>query len=212
MLKVKTSYGTLSITTDMTGKMNGMGSINTSCLVNSFCLAHRNTKGSICQGCFAFRQLKRYLSQDVVYQENMKTLSSGIIPMEELPFLNYGYFRIEAFGDIENLNQCINYLNLIKKNPHCNFAWWTKNPIILNLALKKLDNKKPKNLQVILSSLYTNKPQANQFWFVDKVFTVYDKEFIKQNNININCGARNCLGCLKCYKKNSIKDIKEQLK
>ena len=43
-------------------------------------------------------------------------------------------------------------------------------------------------------------------WFVDKVFTVFEKEYAKEHGIEINCGTwdtnsldHRCKLCLKCY-------------
>jgi hypothetical protein len=44
------------------------------------------------------------------------------------------------------------------------------------------------------------------------VFTVYDKAYSKQHNVEINCGARNCLTCHKCYEHNDIFFVNETLK
>jgi hypothetical protein len=44
------------------------------------------------------------------------------------------------------------------------------------------------------------------------VFTVYDKKHIEENQISINCGARNCFSCGLCYEKNGISIINEELK
>ena len=51
-----------------------------------------------------------------------------------------------------------------------------------------------------------------KYWFVDHVFTVYTKEYIKENNIDVNCGSKNCLGCQLCYNKDTEFHIREQLK
>ena len=51
-----------------------------------------------------------------------------------------------------------------------------------------------------------------RFWFVDHVFTVYDKKFIEENNIEINCGSRDCLGCQLCYHGDTEFYINEKLK
>lgn len=40
----------------------------------------------------------------------------------------------------------------------------------------------------------------------DKVFTVYD------NDHEINCGARSCSACQKCYHKNGINHLYEKIK
>jgi hypothetical protein len=57
-----------------------------------------------------------------------------------------------------------------------------------------------------------NKERKNPFPFVDKVFTVYDPDFIEAENIDINCGARNCFDCGLCYEKNGVAVINEKLK
>ena len=43
-------------------------------------------------------------------------------------------------------------------------------------------------------------PVRYGFDFIDFVFTVYSASYALENNININCGAKHCLTCLKCYK------------
>ena len=76
-----------------------------------------------------------------------------------------------------------------------------------------LGYKKPENLNIIISSLFINKQlNISNYNFADKVFTVYDKKTATDRNININCGARDCSTCLKCYTKNDIKVINELLK
>jgi hypothetical protein len=103
--------------------------------------------------------------------------------------------------------QCANYFNICRKNPQTKFALFTKNPHIIKECIDS-GNKKPKNLQIIQSSLFIGKPQKKAYDFVDKVFTVYaDCE-----GVEINCGARNCFECHKCYTKNKIEYINEKLK
>ena len=53
---------------------------------------------------------------------------------------------------------------------------------------------------------------TDKFWFIDHVFTVYDKNTIKENNIDINCGGKDCLGCQQCYHKGTEFYIREKLK
>ena len=48
--------------------------------------------------------------------------------------------------------------------------------------------------------------------FSDKIFTVYDKDYISTHDVSINCGAKSCLTCHKCYVKSKIKYINEKLK
>ena len=78
-----------------------------------------------------------------------------------------------------------------------------------------MDIKKPSNLIVIYSSPVLNKAVNVDvlkavYPFIDKVFTVYDKEHA--GSVNINCGSNHCLSCLKCYKKRTTDVINERLK
>lgn len=87
-----------------------------------------------------------------------------------------------------------------------------KNPDIIKKVFAA-GYKKPANLNILISALYINKSiDINKFPFADKIFTVYDKKYISDNNITVNCGARDCSTCLKCYTKNPVKYINEMLK
>ena len=86
---------------------------------------------------------------------------------------------------------------------------------LLDEVFNKNGIKKPKNLMIVVSSPIMNKRielDKEKFWFVDHVFTVYDKDYIKVNNVNVNCGAKSCLGCQLCYHKDAEFYINEKLK
>ena len=92
---------------------------------------------------------------------------------------------------------------------------WTKNVWILDEVFNKKGIKKPDNLSVVVSSPMLNKEMSvdrDKQWYVDHVFTVYDKHFIEDNNVNVNCGARDCLGCQRCYHKGTDFYVREKLK
>lgn len=201
----------LHFTTKHTGKMEGMVSISTSVTTNERCAKNAQIEGSICQKCFAAKQMKIFPSMENPMVENQRILTSSIIDFELLPYINNLYFRFEAFGDLNNETQVINYFNICKKNPGVKFALWTKNPDYIQKALE-MGHDKPENLNIILSSLFINKERKNPYSFVDKVFTVYDPAYIEENSVSINCGARNCFSCGLCYNKNGVKIINERLK
>lgn len=202
----------LHFTTRHTGKMEGMYSLSTSCKINPNCKKFAEVKGSICSKCYAQTMLIRYNSLEKNLFENTHILTTTLINKNDIPFINASFFRFEAFGDLHNEIQFINYMNIARYNPHCNFAIWTKNPEIMKKAFE-MGYKKPKNLIIIGSSLMINiKSDFSKYDFIDKTFTVYDNNAIQENNININCGARSCINCLKCYKKNGINEISEKLK
>jgi hypothetical protein len=201
----------LHFTVNHSGKMEGMVSISTSVTTNERCEKNAKIKGSICEKCFAAKQMKVFPSMEKPMVENQRILTSEILPLEKLPIINNIYFRFEAFGDLNNDIQVINYFNMCYKNPRVKFALWTKNPDFIAEAIAK-GYEKPENLNIVLSSLFLNKERINRYDFVDKVFTVYDKSYIKENNVNINCGARNCFSCGLCYEKNNVSIINEVLK
>lgn len=211
---VKKYYG-YHITQKHDAKMAGMISSSTNSLENEFCNQHKNVEDSICQDCFAndLLHMRKQLKDCLSY--NSALLKHCILPVEILPALNCLYFRFESFGDLDNVNQAINYINIARKNPKTTFAIWTKNPVIMKRALKITG--KPENLIIIYSSLFKNRKEDGEkmmkiYPWIDKVFTVYDAETIKRENIGINCGAKQCLSCLICYTKNEIQFVNEKLK
>lgn len=201
----------LHFTTRHNGKMAGMASISTSVTTNERCAKNARIEGSICEKCFAAKQMKVFPSMENPMVENQRILTSEVLPLEKLPIINNIYFRFEAFGDLNNATQVINYFNICYKNPRVRFALWTKNPDYIAEVIA-LGYEKPDNLNIVLSSLFINKERKNPFPFVDKVFTVYDKKHIAEKQVEINCGAKSCFSCGLCYEKNGVAVINEQLK
>ena len=201
----------LHFTTKHTGKMAGMASISTSVTTNERCAKNAQIEGSICQKCFAAKQMKVYPSMENCMVENQRILTGSILDPDTLPIINHIYFRFESFGDLNNDIQVINYFQMCYKNPATKFALWTKNPDFVAQAIAK-GYPKPENLNIVLSSLFINQERRTRYDFVDKVFTVYDKQYIQENNVDINCGARSCFACGQCYEKNGVRQIREQLK
>ena len=202
----------LHISENMTGKMSGILSISTLCLVNPRCIARMKSGENICSHCFAAATTSRYKSLRENLKENTETLSAGLIPEENLPHFKRAVVlvRFESFGDLVNVDHARNYIRIAKINPHVRFALWTKNPDILAEAIAI--EGKPENLMTIQSSLKLDTPENPAGDFIDKVFTVYRPETIKAENININCGARDCASCAECYLDKAVKEIREKLK
>ena len=146
---------------------------------------------------------------------NFEILTTELLKDREIPVTNAQIFRFESFGDLYNATQLENYLIICERNPFTSFGLWTKNTWILDEVFNKKKINKPSNLSIVVSSPLLNKQMEinrEQFWFVDHIFTVYDKGSIKENNIDINCGAKSCLGCQICYHKNTEFYINEKLK
>ncbi len=190
----------IKVTTKHNGKMEGMDSMSTDCQSNRYCKERAKNGDSVCRKCYAERMMKRYKNLKNAMKDNLDFLSEPL-RYEDLPNINALYFRFEAFGDLDNEVQFINYLNICKKNPKTRFALWTKNPWIIQNAFDS-GYKKPKNLNIVLSSIMMNEvDDYSRYDWVDRVFTVYDKKYIEEHDVNINCGSRKCMSCLKCYNK-----------
>ena len=190
-------------------KMEGFSSLSTCARDNVRCAENAKVKGSICAKCFASRAFNVHKNLEASTRRNGKILRDRLFEVSELPTLNADYFRIESFGDVGNVTQARNYIRLAKANPGTRFGWWTKNPDIIDAAIK-LEGR-PKNISFVLSSLMLNQEASAARWpWVDVVFTVYDKT---HTDVKINCGGTHCMDCLRCYKKHrKLIHVAERLK
>ena len=200
-------------------KLDGLKSLSTCCLDNKFCQFHMQNSNTICSKCYASTQQRRQhgltdhnLINGVILRNILLTIES----LQTLPLWNEKFFRIESFGDVENNTQARNYVRLCKAFPQTQFAVWTKNPRIWEIAFDT--EGRPENLSFVVSSLYVNETWHSYDSIadeVDHVFTVYDSETAKV--VDINCGGRACLhdcikNCKGCYYRNTEMQIREQLK
>ena len=194
----------LSVSQGLTGKMTGMLAITSSMLCNEHCQKLSNIIGTVCEKCYTMKYLKSRPAVEKCYAENTELLTSSVIPIKQLPFINATMCRLETFGDIVNATHLQNYINLIKKNNHCMFALFTKNYTVVFDYFKT--HKQPKNLSLVISSLLLDEPFGLEFlpeYLTNvKIFTVYSKPFAKGNNVTINCGKNRCVDCRRCYTKN----------
>lgn len=197
------------------GKMKGICSIGTSCASNPHCMKRRENGESVCSKCYASTYMKMRESLKKHLEENAEILTTRYLTDREIPFINANVYRFESFGDLHNDIHLENYIAICKMNPFTRFALYTKNIWILDSVFNGKGIKKPSNLSIVVSSPLLNtvlELDREKYWFVDHVFTVHTKEDIKTNNIDINCGAKNCLGCQICYNTNTEYYVREKLK
>lgn len=206
---------------DHNGKMEGMHSISTSVLLNSFCQKQQAVEDSICSHCFAEAMTEQYKSLREKLARNTKLLTSSILLDEQLPdTTGIDIYRLESFGDLNNETQLINYINIINKNPKTRFTLWTKRYGLVKKYFS--EHPVPENFTLILSSLMVNKKISLDFLKETgkfkkgqlKSFTVYNFDYIREHfpDVKINCGSKFCLGCRYCYDLNDIEEIAEVLK
>lgn len=201
--------------TEHSGKMKGINSIGTSCAENPFCIERRKNGDSVCSHCYAATYMKMRKSLQEHLAENADILTTRLLRENEIPVTNANVFRFESFGDLYNATHLANYVLICERNPFTKFGLWTKNTWVLDELFNKNGVKKPNNLSIVVSSPMLNKQMEldkEKFWFVDHVFTVYNKKFIAENDVDINCGARNCLGCQRCYHRDTEFYVNEKLK
>jgi len=195
------------ITYKHSAKMKGMTSINTSTKMNDFCkrMAKTNT---ICKKCYA-RGLESFRGDKELgycksWYENGIELSSG--ELKRIPkFYKAVAIRLHAFGELINRMHLDNFKRIAEKNPHIIFTLWTKRKNLVRGFIK------PSNMILIFSEYKVNKVRTAAPENFNKVFTVYNKKFAKENNIEINC-EQSCLSCMKCYSHNNIQVINELMK
>lgn len=211
--KFCTNKSIVHVSDSMSGKMTDIPSISTSCLKNPICLARMQSGDSICSHCFAKSTIRHYSALGAALDSNYEILTETVLPFDMLPKFKstVEIVRIESFGDVGNITQAINYANIARNNPHVIFAWWSKNMPIIKTAFEKSGGK-PSNVIMVESSPKLNVEKDVSCDIVDKVFTVYDDEHIEKDNVDINCGARDCNTCRRCYKKSTEKSVKERLK
>lgn len=215
----------LFISTKLSGKLKGITGITTYFGACAFCKAMQKDKKCVCQFCYA-KDIEKRNWKDAIehYNENTKILMEHMY-RSELPNLMYdnagtNLVRFDTHGEVPNLECLINYFKIARANPRFRFALWTKRTDLLIEAAQK-GIITPKNVCIVVSSIRLNEPISQDMLdklqkagvFVDTVFTVYTDKYISENNIEINCGTRDCAKCLKCYTHyKEIKFISERLK
>lgn len=215
--KYATNISPVYVSDNMSGKMEGIPAISTSCKCNERCLARMKNPNLICHYCFADATTDRYDALQAHLEDNVEVLTDYILPLDALPRFkgDVSKVRFEAFGDLINATQAANYIRIARENPTARCTLWTKNPDISHEAITFWG--KPDNLTIIYSDPVINGSvtyeEVHAKWpEVDKVFIVYDPEYIKAHNVDINCGARHCGTCGTCYDENDIHEVREMLK
>ena len=207
-----------------TGKMEDEQSITTSWTVTEMCLRNMEiarkmveeliAEGKdpcdpknhvpICYWCYAKGgSFNMFPAVRACYERNTKILDSGTLSC--LPDFDGRKkntpVRYNTHGDLSSWNCLDNYCLIAKANPKTKFVLLTKNIPLCDAYFTK--NEKPKNLFINVSSFLVNVPLKNaleKYWWVDNVFTVYDKEYAEAHGIEHNCPCHtgSCKDCQRC--------------
>lgn len=184
------------------GKLEGISSINTSTLSNSYCTKMRATD-SVCGKCYAARYERLRPNISIAFERNL-FLSKRLIEDKEIPYINAQEFRFHSYGELINSMHLLNYTRIAEANPRTIFSLWTKRKNLVSRIFNNHD--KPSNLIIIYSSPRIDRVEKKPEYF-DKVFTTFTKRLIK----NINCFS-SCLSCKLCYTHNDTVYINEEIK
>ena len=180
---------------------------------------------SVCIFCYANKAQQWQEGARNKFQANGEYLKV-LRDAEELPEITPAFingmlvYRLEAEGDTHNVDQARNQIRIVNRPiySNVNFAVWTKNPEYIWKAICA-EGGKPKNLQIVLSSLKVNVPDIHNFErynalciakfgypLFDKLFTVWTEKGAAAAGQEFNCCGsagnrdRKCKNCLNCYK------------
>ena len=194
----------------MTGKLDGFKAISSNTITNQYCIKQNasNDESNICTKCYSHTMLKSYRkNMQAPLERNSQALSNDVLSIDLLPSIMDAFFRFNAHGELINETHLINLVNIAIKNPHCNFALWTKRNDIIQ---KYFDiNVKPSNMILIFSNSKISKVMSKPPKHFDKTFNnVLEHEFIESQN----CTGQQCKNCLLCYTHNDVNTIVEKVK
>ena len=195
----------------MTGKLDGFKAINTNTVTNDFCIKMHKAKNSkiICTKCYSHAMLEGVRKNcQPSFQRNSDLLSTRVLEQEELPLLLDAYLRFDAHGELINVTNLINYVNIAKKNPHCSFGLWTKRKDLVNKYFNA--NDCPPNLILIYSNPYISQILSRPPKHFHRTFNnVLEHEEVERQN----CTGQQCKNCLLCYTPNNgVTTIVEKVK
>jgi hypothetical protein len=149
-------------------KMESINNISTNTLTNEYCIKQKDKKDIICNKCYSFTTLNFRKSMVTLLENNSKLLSNSIIEWDNLPRIFDLYFRFDSHGELINITNLENYVNIAKKNPKTTFTLWSKR---FDIIKKFFDNnKKPSNLILIYSNPTLNNPLKKIPKYFDKTF------------------------------------------
>lgn len=198
----------LKITRKHKGKMAGMKSINTSTIDNLFCQRMSTNTNLVCSKCYARSTEKMYRDKKDCVQSWKK--NGDILSTEKnIQYkTKYKVMRLHAFGELINKQHLLNFFSIASQNPFTTFSLWTKKKDIV----KQVYKDKPDNMILIYSTPKIDEKNVTIPIGFNKCFNIYSHTGVKELNIKINCGAKECMTCMTCYKHGTTDTINEKIK
>lgn len=185
----------------LSGKLEGLVSLSTSCLDEPFCKAqvYDESPDNICRKCYAVRALRGF-------RKTMRTKLAGNSALLNRPYFERpGRFpvavalRLLSHGDITNNVQATNLYKIASVAPEgMPVALWSKNWKAFRTAFAD----KPGRLVMLWSSKAIDAVDIKPVGF-DKVFTVFRGEVPEGI---FKCPGK-CADCLVCYRHNDVTSV-----
>lgn len=202
----------------LSAKMEGISCTGTAVVENEYCRQAAEAAkecGGICSECYAEATFHQYASTGTMagWLEN-----SALLPVVELAEADFPRIctpgRYNPFGELNTLTEALNVLTWARSNPGVPHMIMTKRPELIRRAFEI--SGRPDNLSVGYSS-----PQKDRNGFealrvadpqtaavIDFVFTVYTAQGAIDAGVTINCGARSCISCGRCWLANGAHKTK----
>jgi len=208
MAKHTLSNGYELTISELSDKMEGVNAISTSVMLNPFCQKMHFTDGTICQSCYARDSEYRYEGARLGWQMNYIILSERLLKSKDIPRINSAIFRFQSHGELINRTHYKNLVRIADANPETMFGFWTKNlKVIKQGGLIKRDN-----IIYVFSSFKKNVLNPVVPKGFDKVFTVFNRPFLRKHpEVDINCTGK-CNECRLCYSRNDVVFVNEKIK
>lgn len=194
----------------MTGKLAGFFAINFNPQTCHFCNKMRSIEGTVCTHCYSHKMMRTSrVNCNAAWSHNAHIMSR-VLHDQELPrFPLDAVVRFLAHGDMDNVTQLINFIQIARVNPLTHFALWTKRTDLVAEAFAVY--KKPDNLTLIQSSVFIGRAEVCQEHF-NAVFTVYPKGQALPADTH-HCADKKCADCMYCYADGDLPyDISEALR
>lgn len=197
----------------MSGKLAGILALNTDTTTNEFCITRHAKKAlsNICAKCYSFAMLLKHRKNCVPkFQRNSEFLSRVELKFTDVPVINQAWVRFSGHGELINALHFANLCTIALKNPHCNFALWTKRVTIVRNHKGQI----PPNLILVFSNPTIGKIIDPPRGF-HKSFNNVGKgsaELAQGRLHRQDCTGQKCIDCLACYSHNGKTVIIENVK
>lgn len=187
-----------------------------------FCFKMGRNPANICSKCY-FTHRDAIMHENIAWRAwaNAKAIRQNPAPWHPRyisvdPLDNV--CRINSNAEIGTVEDALWLLNTIISNPSITFGWWTKQPHLVQKAIKRLGVEKPGNVILIYSEPKINpaiprKPPE----FFDRVFSVFTEDEIdrrveadkgtkktRRERFVAVCRGAKCNTCRICYDQSNL--------